>query len=207
MGKKKIILLIMICIVISVNLHAGFHRNVPTVERQPDGIVMRLFITGDEFYRRLHDENNFTIIRDKNTRYFCWAKQGEDGRLESTGKPIHLYDPKEIGLEPGEDYSRARIRELIDERIQNCEMLQYMRNRGSILNYDSRTIDPVTPCTGTINQIVIFIRFYDDAEWTTQTSFYEEMFNGFNPGQNSLKRYFHYKSLAMTDNSTPSILT
>ena len=146
MEMKKIILLIMICLVISVNLYSGFRANVPTMRIQPDGTEVRLFITGNDFYRRLHDENNFTIIRDRSTRYFCWAKQGEDGKLESTGKPIHIYDPKEIGLEPGEDYSRARLRELIDERIQNNEFLRQMMNRGSILNYDSRTIDHITPC-------------------------------------------------------------
>ena len=44
-------------------------------------------------------KDGFTVIYDNDSKNYCWARQSEDGRLESTGYPVHLYDPNELGLE------------------------------------------------------------------------------------------------------------
>ena len=67
---------------------------------QPDGtIIMVEMVVGGQnnpfAFKRL---NEFSLVRDE-SKYYCWARQGEDGNLKSTGYAIHLYDPEELGLE------------------------------------------------------------------------------------------------------------
>ncbi|MCL2065412.1 MAG: M6 family metalloprotease domain-containing protein, partial [Candidatus Cloacimonetes bacterium] len=130
---------------------------------------------------------------DSRTRFYCWARQGEDGELESTGFPIHLHDPKDLGLEPGETISPERRR----LRSRNFPHNDNIQGRS-----DSRN----TPSIGDINQVVIFVRFSDDTEFPSLRSEYEELFNGFAPGQNSLKRYFYdtsYEQLTINSHLYP----
>ena len=47
---------------ISVNLH------------QPDGSELNFLTTGDEFYVRLHDTNNYTIIQSQDDGYYYYAQ-------------------------------------------------------------------------------------------------------------------------------------
>ena len=131
------------CLFVSGNLFAAYLRNIKRQVEQPDGTIINVFLTGDENFSFLHDEERFTIIRDSRTRFYCWARQGEDGELESTGFPIHLHDPKELGLEPGETISpeRRRLRTRYFPHNENIQGRSDSRN---------------TPSTGDINQVVIF---------------------------------------------------
>jgi len=123
MLKKSLssFLLILICFVISSNLYSSMYSG-PVELYQPDGTIVQAFATGgkfgNSFYGRAYDKDDFTIIRDKETTYYCWAKQGADGWIESTGFPIHLYDPKTLDIKPGESDSPERIEEKRRERIR-----------------------------------------------------------------------------------------
>jgi len=160
--------------------------SVPIELYQPDGTIVQAFATGDSFVGRAYDKDDFTIIRDKETTYYCWAKQGADGWLESTGFPIHLYDPKTLDIKPGESDSPERLEEKRRERRRKQIQLEEMQ-----LNSNTRDgIPDFVPPTGNIHQIVIFISFLGDSLWTTPTTLMDSIFNDFTPGANSLKRYY-----------------
>ena len=42
---------------------SAFLKDVPVKLTQPDGSVLECFVTGDEFYGRMHDSNNYTIVK------------------------------------------------------------------------------------------------------------------------------------------------
>ena len=119
--KIKSILFMMVCLLISINLYSSYVENHPIELEQPDGTIIKAFVTGsnprDGFNNlRAHNSENYTIIRDKKSYMWCWAKQASDGSLESTGYEVHLYDPKSLGLKPGEDISDEWNRQRYIER-------------------------------------------------------------------------------------------
>ena len=118
--KLKAIVIIALLMVLSINVYgSGLMENQPWTLTQPDGTIIHVRFTGDSFNSRTHNEENFTMIRDPETRYWCWARRSDDGHnIESTGKPAHLYDPRELGLEPGIEISGAL-------HLRNAWIMQY----------------------------------------------------------------------------------
>lgn len=139
---------------------------------QPDGSVLRCFATGDEFHNRLHDRNGYTIMQDPVTGYYMFARrQGE--RLVTTSSLPGRDDPATAGLAAYADIS-----------VPEAEAL-----RAAIPQYVP-TARALAPRIGTINNVVIFIRFSDDAEFADPQSKYINAFNITTPGVNSMYNYF-----------------
>ncbi|MCL2065473.1 MAG: hypothetical protein FWG98_14030 [Candidatus Cloacimonetes bacterium] len=133
MKKSKLFLVVLICLILTSSLYSHPVRNREIQYEQPDGTILNVFISGDEVFMLIHDEEMYTIIRDSRTRFYCWARQGEDGELESTGFPIHLHDPKDLGLEPGETISSERMR----LRSRNIPHNENIRGRSDSRNTPS----------------------------------------------------------------------
>ena len=55
-------------------LQAVFLENIPVNLLQPDGTKLNCFNTGDEYYVRLHDEDNYTIIQSWEDGYYYYAQ-------------------------------------------------------------------------------------------------------------------------------------
>ena len=50
-------------LLLSTNAFGAYLRNVPLTVKQPNGVVVDCFATGDEFFNWLHDAAGYTIIR------------------------------------------------------------------------------------------------------------------------------------------------
>jgi hypothetical protein len=79
---------------------AAWFESVPTQVIQPDGTMMDVLVTGDEFHSWYHDEFGYTIIKDEITGYYSWASTSKYGTLVPTIYPVHLYSPQSKGLSP-----------------------------------------------------------------------------------------------------------
>ena len=55
-------------------IQGAYLENIPLNLEQPDGAKINCFATGDEFYVRLHDENNYTIIQSQEDGYYYYAQ-------------------------------------------------------------------------------------------------------------------------------------
>ena len=66
---------------------------------QPDGtlITFEIVIGGENNPNWLYRKDGYTIFQDESRTYF-WAIRSEDGGIKSSGYPVHLYDPEELGL-------------------------------------------------------------------------------------------------------------
>jgi hypothetical protein len=170
--KKKRLFVFLIGILLSMSLHSAWVDNLQGRVTQPDGTMIDVLFSGDEFHVWAHDENYFTIIQDPFTGFWCWAVS-KDGDLISTGYPIHLHTPEFLGLNSRENISVERYHE---KRVPFDEEFNSRSVRG--------------PTTGVLNNLVVFIRFSDDEEFTTPVSFYDEMFNATGVGVDSQKQYF-----------------
>ncbi|WP_347841446.1 leucine-rich repeat protein [uncultured Draconibacterium sp.] len=162
--KKALPLLLIFVLVLVNNLNAAFLRNVPIKITQPGGAVINCFASGDEFFNWMHDADNYTIIKNGSTGYYTYAVI-VDGKLVASPHIVGTVNPATLGIEPG-----LLVR---PEREQ----------------LKSAAIDDISyaPSTGDYNNIVVFIRFADQAEFTEELSSYDDMFNGAQP---SLHGYF-----------------
>jgi M6 family metalloprotease-like protein len=155
---------------------AAFLRNVPQALVQPDGTVLHLFATGDEYYNRLHDAAGFTIVRDPQTGELEYAVK-VDGRLQPSGLVVGRDDPTAAGLVPGL-MPDPRTLPSPDDLFPFRERHAQIRATG-LAN---------APAFATINNLVVFIRFADEAApafnpFTTYQAWFDS-------GPSSMEKYF-----------------
>ena len=150
-------------------------EDVPVTVTQPDGIVLNLLASGDEFYNWIHDAKGYTIIQDPDSGYYVYADL-VNGELVPTTFVVGRTDPISVGLSPFLNISpdqKSKIRQAFLDQTKNLT--------GEIGN---------APHTGTITNLVIFIRFSGESEFTDATSIYNDMLNSSTAGANSLRNYY-----------------
>ena len=77
MGKK--LSMIFMFAFLSLLSYGAYLENYPIEIKQPNGEKIKCFITGDEFYNRLHDADGYTIIQNAENGYYYYAKkEGEE---------------------------------------------------------------------------------------------------------------------------------
>jgi hypothetical protein len=130
-NQKRIILTVLILNLLIINVYASWLHDVPVRIKQPDNTIVDVFRSGDEFHNWVHDENEYTIIRDISTDYWCWAVISSEGNLVSTGIPIHQQTAQSIGILPKINISQEK----------------YLEKR-EIFERDSRFSDNDTPIYG-----------------------------------------------------------
>lgn len=168
------------------NLYAVRVDNMPFTITQPDGTTFDCFITGDEFYRRVHDENNFTIIKDSSTGFFVYARSDGENLIPTKFKAGSI-DPEAVGLTPNLYENISNLEKEIDEYFAPL-----------------KTTDYKAPTTGVLNNLVIFIRFSDQSNFTDPISVYD---SDFNTGSVSLKSYYtsaSYNQLTINSHFYPT---
>ncbi len=178
---KFLILLIFISL---TQVYAAFLKDIPQILFQPNGDVLHVFATGDEFSNWLHDENGFVIIRDSHSGYYVYAEQ-VNSIVAPSEHIVGRSDPAQLGLEPFTPLTQDEYTEARKTFGPNSGA-----DPGNIVN---------APTTGTLNNIVIFIRFNDDTEFTDQISVYDQMFNSSTSGDNSLYNFFKEASYNQLD--------
>ncbi|MBK9126314.1 MAG: M6 family metalloprotease domain-containing protein [Phycisphaerales bacterium] len=68
---------------------------------QPDGTWVDVRIWGDEFYGVTESLDGYTVVRDPDTRFLCYAALTSDrDELRSTGIPVSTATPDAFGLVP-----------------------------------------------------------------------------------------------------------
>ncbi len=167
-------------------------RNVPQTLTQPDGTVVHLFATGDEYYNRLHDGNGFTVVRDPDTGYLVYAMK-IDGRLRPTGFLAGTDDPAAAGLAPGL-IPDPRTLPSPDELFPTARHHARVRTMG-LAN---------APAFTTVNNLAVFISFADEpGPGFGALATYATWFNSTASPDASMKRYFLEASYgAVTIDST-----
>lgn len=164
----------------------AYLRNFPVTVLQPDGSTLPCFASGDEFYNWLHDARGYTIMQDPVTGYYVYAVTA-GGSLAASSHVAGQEDPAELGLEPNVSLSPTISR----TKSQRLALKDLLRS-SPVIN---------APHSGTLNNIVIFIRFSDETEFTDLATLYTNMLNTTTAGYNSMYNYFReasYNQLSIT---------
>lgn len=141
--------------------NAAYLENIPRTLIQPNGDTLHCFATGDEFYLRLHDEKGFTIVKDKQTGYFVYADK-VNGKVVPTPWIAGTCNPADKGLNPNVKISREDYLELRRKMVMPAKQE---------ITRDENTNK------GNMNNLVVFIRFADDSDFTNSFSDVHRMFN------------------------------
>ena len=155
---------------------AAYLENVPQTVRQPDGTVLHLLATGDEFSSWLHDEASFMIVRDPENGRLVYADR-IGGRVAPSRFVVGRDEPVAAGLLPG-------LRPEPSEAVRAA----LTRRRAQA----SSQAAPGAPAFTSIENVVVFIRFADEPEFTQDRPLaaYDALFNADGDGAMSMRSYF-----------------
>lgn len=173
-GTMRYPLLILFCLLSAALTGANLY-NIPSPVTQPDGSVLQLLASGDEYANRLHDAQGYTIIQSPTDGYYYFAEL-RDGEPAPSIHRADSSDPRALGLKPGIRISKAAY----DARVRFMNSHRRAGNRG--------------PNTGTVNNLVVYIRFSDQTEFDEPRSAYDAKFNAVGDNVHSLRNYFHKAS-------------
>ncbi len=142
--------LILFLLLIPCIIRADFFEKLPYTVKQPDGQVIRCYISGDEYYARIHDVRDFTIVQAPDGFYYYALKDGE--LIRPSPFKAGSVDPMKEGLKKGARISAPEYH----SRHARMNNVRTLRN-GAVES---------APVTGILNNLVIYIRFADDQEFS-----------------------------------------
>ncbi len=178
---------ILLSVILVAGSQAAYLHELPTRLEQPDGRVIDCYVSGDEFFHRVHDASGYTIVKDPTTGYLVYGQRDGD-RLVASTHIVGEIDPAALGLTPGLGISEAEYSRRVAFR------------RAGRIAADGQT--HWMPNTGLLNNIVIYIRFSDESEFAEEISLYDDWFNDTAEGANSMTRYFTEVSYEQLEVST-----
>jgi M6 family metalloprotease-like protein len=158
---------------------AAYLRNVPQTVRQPDGAVLHLLATGDEFSAWLHDSLGYLVVRRPDDGVLTYAVE-DGGKTVPSRFVVGRDDPEQAGLTPG-------LRPAPGLAVTAAAARQGLRASAAA---------PGKPTFTAINNLVVFVRFADEPEFTRDRplSVYDAKFNDTAPGAVSVRNYFQQAS-------------
>ncbi|MDR2835780.1 MAG: hypothetical protein LBV69_06230, partial [Bacteroidales bacterium] len=156
MKKKIFILFFFVNFCISV-INAAYVKDMPYQITQPNGQIINCFITGDEYHRRVFDENGFTIIQHPETGYYVYAVLQNDD-LVATNYIVGQTNPVTVGLIANQDISATK-------KTQKRQFRQSLIPHDEVITPKAATLR-----TGTLNNITIYIKFSDGNFTHTKTA-------------------------------------
>ena len=154
-------------------IFATWFDDIPRTITQPNGEIIDCFVTGDQYGRRLHDANDFTMIMNPEDGYYYYAYSDFNGDLIPSDLVVGHGDPEAYGLTSGLSIS----------------LEEYQRNKTFYHNPESSRETRDAPTSGVISQINVFIRFVDDPEFIQPRSYYDAVFQT-DEDEPSLRHYF-----------------
>ena len=178
-----IITILVLFTFISIRTAGAPLYDIPMKLIQPDGSVLYCFASGDEFHNWLHDENGFTIIQHPENGFYVYAVE-VNGSVKATEYVAGRLDPVSVGLSPHANIPADTILRIREDYFEH--MRQVRIDEFGIADEPLQ----MQLSSGKINNIVIFIRFSTDSEFTDGISFYENLYNSKSPNTSSLYNYY-----------------
>jgi len=181
--KVQMISLIIVC---SSILSAAFIANQPMMMTQPDGTTFECLASGDEFFNYLH-KDGYTVIQDVEDGYFYYAEK-VNNKLVPSNFQVGLVNPASTSLQKNVVLSKS----------------DYLKKRDDY--FPVARDDVRAPTTGTLNNIVVFIRFADQTEFPDPRSVFDDRFNADEDGVESMYSYYKevsYNTLEINSSSYP----
>jgi len=184
---KKYLFRFLLLIILTASFsiaRAAYFRFMPYTVQQPGGEVISCFVSGDEYFNWLHDAAGYTIIQAPDGYYYYGIEN--NGLVIPSSYKVNTVNPSDAGLDKWAKISTEN----------------YLKKKAFMNSPAAKSAKG--PQTGTLNNIVIYIRFSDDTEFTVTRASYDNKFNA--PGSVSLYNYFKevsYNQLSIVSTHYP----
>jgi len=146
----------------------------PRIVTLPDGTTIKLFVSGDEFFNWMHDTLGYPVKKG-NDGYYYYMLQN-DSVFSYTGfrageyDPLSIKDIKPVAIPSNVSRKRAEFfRKMEEEDLKNN------------FSFDSKY-------SGVYNNLVIYIKFSDQSDFTTSRATYDNRFNSLT--SSSVRHYY-----------------
>ncbi len=183
--KTRLLLLLITLVMMQVNIRAAYYSFLPYSITQPNHEIINCYVSGDEYYNWLHDHEGYTIIQAPDGYFYYGISAGDTVRPSQY--KVNEVNPAEVGLEKWAKISDS----------------EYKNRKTTFQEAAGNTND--APSSGTLNNIVVYIRFSDDTEFTDTRQFFDNKFN-LVPGV-SLQSYYSevsYSQLTVSSTQYPA---
>ncbi|PKN78661.1 MAG: hypothetical protein CVU48_07640, partial [Candidatus Cloacimonetes bacterium HGW-Cloacimonetes-1] len=162
-----LLLMILVATIFTMPLQAAYLTDMAITLKQPDGTTLQCLASGDEYHNWLHDKDHYTIIQSPTTGYYVYAvRSGTD--VVAGDLIVGHGNPASRGLVPYINISEAKYK-------------SYRHNKFQM------PAERDAPTIGTVNNIVVYIRFTGETEFGQTIATYDGWFNS---GTSSQKSYF-----------------
>ncbi|MGE0077829.1 MAG: M6 family metalloprotease domain-containing protein [Bacteroidales bacterium] len=186
---KKFLLLFLLSVSLC-SIKAAPFKFLPYKITQPSGEVIECFVSGDEFFNWIHDKDGYTIIQGSDG-YFYYATQKVGEKISPSSFVVGKTNPEKLGIKKwikisARDYESRKKRYDIPSSEKSAGLAK-------------------APHTGTLNNIVIYIKFADDAEIQKTRESYDNIMNS--TTAYSLKSYYNevsYGNLSINSTHYPT---
>jgi len=189
--SRSLLSLAAVLLIFVARAPGAYLRNIPQIVRQPDGGVLACLASGDEYYNWLHDAAGYTIVQDEKTGWYVFAVPDAEGGLKPSSLVPGRDDPSLYGLAKG---LRLAPKKILESRQ---EFIRLQAEAGPVM----------TPRTGALNNLVVFIRFSGEGEFSDAPSAFTGLLNASGAADSSLYNYFHeasYGALSVTSSLYPA---
>lgn len=171
--------------------------------RQPDGTMVQVRLYGDEYYIRAESMDGYTLIRDEETKWICYAKlSGNHAALESTGfiytgkptEPNNFKKNADVSKHLDISEKARRVLKNKNERILEGESVKHTKKetRGT----------PIQTVSGNIKGLCIVVDFPDEPGIVPISAFEDfcndMTYTGYG-NKGSLRTYYHDISGGLVD--------
>ena len=183
---KRYVILVM-ALLSGLILFGALLFDQPVRVYQPDGSVLELLASGDEFYNYLHDTEGYTVVQNSETGYYVYAVNTR-GVLTASDNIVNETNPETMGITPHLRISKEKYLE--------------RRSRFDVPERDQSR----APTDGTLNNIVVYIKFADQSEFPEPRSEFDPLFNaddGVTPSMYSYYNEVSYETLTINSTHYP----
>jgi M6 family metalloprotease-like protein len=160
-------IVVMVMLLLAGGSRGAFLRNVPQTLSQPDGRTIACYASGDEYFIWLHDADGNLIIKETRTGYYVYASQGI-GHLMPTTLIAGVDAPNPHLVKQG----APEISEAFYQELKN----PYERPHSVALD-DSADWFKFSPSQGSVNNLVVLIRFADSPQFDCTGAYLDSVFN------------------------------
>ncbi len=154
---KNIFLLCTILFALNCNAAPYFGQTMSF--KQPDGTTVEVKLFGNEYYMRGEGLDGYTLVRDKNTHWICYATLSQDEtELVSTGI---VYHGKKDDLTPLKTNINLPLHLDISEKAREVAMAKNKKSLGTPSEKEN-TKTAWHPVSGNIKGLCIVVDFSDE---------------------------------------------
>ncbi|MDQ1266193.1 MAG: hypothetical protein QG635_1345, partial [Bacteroidota bacterium] len=159
------IILIIIIFGLTARLQAARVDFMPYSVTQPNGEALNVFASGDEYYNWLHDADGYTIIQSKQNGYYYYAVYSGENLVPSSYL-ANKVNPASVGIPKWVKLSPEKIEDIRRSFTPPPKpLIEGKKDKPQVSNF------------GLFNNLVVYIRFSDQSEFSDPISFFDNQFN------------------------------